>query len=260
MSFPERRTLLGRSFWLVGTPELRRTAEGVLEEYVRALDPGIRGNPHADGPFCRLYLGGAPRSSGVYVVFEGVRLRYVGECQDLSERFGPRGYGEIHQRNCHADGQSTNCKLNARVLAAHKRGRPVTVWFHPCDDRHAVERALISEYSPDWNGRERALPTEARSLPNKRSGGQGAAPRKRDFELALRAILHDANERGHGSLELSAGDLHAKVGGYPGRDHRMPSCCAAMRSLMAPGDRFVYEPPRGDGARLTIEFELSRRA
>ncbi len=114
----DSRSLAGHEFWLVGSLQVRRTAEGLLEEYSHLFDPMVRTNAYGAGPFCHMGLPVAPRAAGVYSVFIDGKLRYIGECQNLAERFGPRGYGHIHPRNCHHDGQSTNCKINARVLEA----------------------------------------------------------------------------------------------------------------------------------------------
>jgi hypothetical protein len=48
------------------------------------------------------------------------------------------------------------------------------------------------------------------------------------------------------------------VGGYPGNNHRMPVCCAAMRAEMRAGDNIVRAPPSGDGANVVIEYRLPR--
>ena len=53
-----------------------------------------------------------------------------------------------------------------------------------------------------------------------------------------------------------AGDLHRKLGGYPGAGHRMPVCCRVMQSMMPALTLFVDLPPKGVGARLMIEFKL----
>jgi len=71
-------------------------------------------------------------------------------------------------------------------------------------------------------------------------------------------LLAEAQSRGEESIQIRAGDLHTQVGSYPGSDHRMPSCCSAMRSLRKPRDAFIYRPPCGDGARLMIEYRLPR--
>jgi hypothetical protein len=67
-----------------------------------------------------------------------------------------------------------------------------------------------------------------------------------DFETALVRMFQQRTAAGDTALIVVAGELHGKVGGYPGPDHRMPSCCGAMRSLMRPGrgDRVVHAPPK----------------
>ncbi len=259
------RSLARHEFWLVGPLQIRRTADGELDQYTHHFETEVRTNAHGVGPFCYMGLPAAPNAAGVYAILVGGELRYIGECQDLAGRFGPRGYGQIHPRNCHHDGQSTNCKINASVLEAAKIGLKASVWFCPCEERSALESELISHFSPLWNGRrpsttqgieEPASPT--RQVPQRRTRSTGRAPRKKDFEKALIALLAEAQCGEEAVIRIRAGDLHTHVGRYPGPDHRMPSCCAAMRSLMESGDRFVYKPPRGDGARLTVEYRLPR--
>jgi hypothetical protein len=36
-------------------------------------------------------------------------------------------------------------------------------------------------------------------------------------------------------------------------------CCAVMRSEMSAGDAILQEPPKKQGASLTIRYELPRR-
>jgi hypothetical protein len=261
------RQLGGYEFWHVGSLQVRRTAEGLVDEYTHQLGPRIRTNAHGAGPFCYLGLPAAPAAAGVYALFVAGELRYIGECQDLAERFGPRGYSQIHPRNCHHDGQGTNCKINARVLAAAKIGLKARVWFCPSAERSIHESELISHFSPPWNGRGASTTQQvgeaaslSREVPQKRTRSTSRAPQKKDFQKALTNLLEEAQSRGEASIQIRAGDLHIQVGSYPGRDHRMPSCCSAMRSLRASGDSFIYRPPCGDGARLTIEYRLPRPA
>lgn len=265
-SLTETTRFAGHKFWRVGDIQIRRTANGDIEEYVHDLPPGTRRNRYASGPFCRLGVPAAPRASGVYAVLVDSHVRYVGQCQDLAQRFGPRGYGEIHPRNCHHDGQTTNCKVNARILEAAKGGLSAVVWFHPTENPGAFEAELIRSLAPSWNGT--VAPSggasgghlrQRRPL-GRRSRPRGSSPGKADFESALRGILSDARARGEATLELKAGDLHEAVGGYPGPDHRMPSCCSAMRSLMRATDCIVSQPPKGDGASLTIRYQLGTKA
>ena len=60
---------------------------------------------------------------------------------------------------------------------------------------------------------------------------------------------------------IISGELHSRVGGYPGRDHRMPNCCEVMKAQSASdvGDVIVEQPPSGQGATLTIKYRLPRR-
>jgi 5-methylcytosine-specific restriction protein A len=55
-------------------------------------------------------------------------------------------------------------------------------------------------------------------------------------------------------IELYSGDIHRELGGYPGRNHSMPTCCEAMRDLMIPGDEIIESPPKGNGATLKIRY------
>ena len=79
-----------------------------------------------------------------------------------------------------------------------------------------------------------------------------------DFRSALSSLLDEANRLGFSYIAITAGALHRRVGGYPGTEHRMPICCAAMRGVMGPSDRIVEQPPSGNGASLLIQFALPR--
>ena len=74
----------------------------------------------------------------------------------------------------------------------------------------------------------------------------------------LRRQWTRAQERGAPYIDIKAGELHRCVGAYPGPDHRMPACCAVLRSEMVGGDTVVQEPPKGQGASLTIRYQLPR--
>lgn len=76
------------------------------------------------------------------------------------------------------------------------------------------------------------------------------------FMEELNQMMKNAKEAGYKHIDITSRDLHTKVGGYPGRDHRMPTCCNVMRSLMKAGDKILQAPPKGDGATLTIRYYL----
>jgi hypothetical protein len=66
-------------------------------------------------------------------------------------------------------------------------------------------------------------------------------------------------KNGRENVEVSAGELHRSVGGYPGPDHRMPVCCSVMRFEFSEDcDRVLESPLSGDGASLTIRYNLPR--
>ena len=81
-----------------------------------------------------------------------------------------------------------------------------------------------------------------------------------DFRLRLNLIFIQALENGLSEVEVTSGELHRRVGGYPGPDHRMPLCCQVMRESLSEkaGDRVVEAPPSGQGATLRIRYVLPR--
>jgi hypothetical protein len=107
-----------------------------------------------DGPFCSFRITAEPGLVGVYALVEGGQVRYVGECEDLRERFNT-GYGNISPRNCFVGGQSTNCKINRRILDVVNAGGRVDLYFclTPLSERKSVERQVLDELAPEWNRR-----------------------------------------------------------------------------------------------------------
>jgi hypothetical protein len=258
------RLILGYEFWLVGELVIERDAHGRLLQYSHALPPDVRPNPFSAGPFCRFGLSAAPHAAGVYAIIVDGTIQYIGECVDLAKRFGSTGYGLISPRNCHHDGQSTNCRLNSRVLAAAATGVASEVWFRLSDDRHALEASLIAELGPAWNARRESVPIgpgarRPQNTPAPAEGARGTTKRSRnEFRDKLDEQLVAAERTNGASVRIRAGDLHRAIGGYPGPRHRMPSCCAAMRAAMQAGDRIVQQPPKGDGASLIVEYQVPR--
>ncbi len=111
----------------------------------------LRLNPHGRGSFCKISLDRLPSREGVYAITVDHAPVYVGECVDLRERFGPRGYGDIAPRNCFVGGQPTNCKVNHRILVAAKEARQVQLWFLETPQRKAAEAQLRHSLTPAWN-------------------------------------------------------------------------------------------------------------
>ena len=81
---------------------------------------------------------------------------YIGECIDLSNRFN-YGYGHIAPRACFEGGQPTNCKINHHVLWLAEKGRKVQLWFRRTRHHKHIERELLAQLMPPWNGRQRSM-------------------------------------------------------------------------------------------------------
>ena len=79
-----------------------------------------------------------------------------------------------------------------------------------------------------------------------------------EFRRKLQAHLTLAQDRGELHVDINAGELHRRVGRYPGSKHRMPVCCSVLRSEMVSGDEVITEPQAGQGASLTVRYRLPR--
>lgn len=83
-------------------------------------------------------------------------------------------------------------------------------------------------------------------------------PTINDFQVEFNKILTEAADRGQSSIDINSGELHRRLGGYPGKNHRMPICCDVMQQNMKSGDLVVQSPLKGKGASLTIRYQLPR--
>jgi len=81
-----------------------------------------------------------------------------------------------------------------------------------------------------------------------------STPNVEDFRREIGRMLDDARSRGLDEVVLISGDVHRELGGYPGPNHAMPSCCKAMRELMGENDEILHQPPKGNGATLKIRY------
>ena len=86
-----------------------------------------------------------------------------------------------------------------------------------------------------------------------------ASPNANTIWTQLFLMIEDATERREEFIDINAGELHLRVGGYPGPNHRMPVCCRVMKEEMHPGDIILQEPPKGAGASLTVRYMLPRK-
>jgi len=86
-------------------------------------------------------------------------------------------------------------------------------------------------------------------------------PTAEAFEAALYSEFSAAEARGADKVVVNAGDLHRKVGGYPGAvdgSDRMSTCSNVMQAERRDSDIVITTPLKGRGAGLTIEYALPR--
>jgi len=83
-------------------------------------------------------------------------------------------------------------------------------------------------------------------------------PNSYDFQRELDIIFKDTQKSGKTYIDANSGDLHRRVGGYPGKNHRMPLCCEVLKKNMRPEDQVLEQPFKGKGASLIIRYKLPR--
>ncbi len=98
----------------------------------------------------------------------------------------------------------------------------------------------------------KALDTD---VSRKRSEG---VPTVQDFRSELLARFEEADKQDLSSIKIEARRLHRQVGGYPGPNHRMPTCCDVMLAEKRTSDTILSQPRKGKGASLTIQYTLPR--
>lgn len=79
---------------------------------------------------------------------------------------------------------------------------------------------------------------------------------KEEFIKQIKEEMVRATAAGKSFVDINSGEIHRKLGGYPGRNHSMPTCCAAMYELQMEKDEVLSAPLKGKGASLTIRYYL----
>ena len=109
-------------------------------------------NRYGEGPFCKFKIPNGYKQSGVYALLVSERVQYVGECNNLSQRYN-MGYGNISPRNCFKGGQETNCRVNNLIYQAAVLGDPVSLWFHQTASFKIAELEILAIQRWNWNRR-----------------------------------------------------------------------------------------------------------
>ena len=108
-------------------------------------------NRYGNGPFCKFSIDKKfQNKTGVYILTVDDQVKYVGECDDLYNRYD-MGYGNISPRNCFDGGQPTNCRINSNILSAIKSNNSVNLYFLETPNRFKIEHELIQSQLPPWN-------------------------------------------------------------------------------------------------------------
>ena len=81
-------------------------------------------------------------------------------------------------------------------------------------------------------------------------------PAAYDFKTEIEKIKYNAKIEGKAYVDITSGELHKSLGGYPARNHRMASCCQVMYQMMKISDEVLAAPPKGKGATLKIRYYL----
>lgn len=76
------------------------------------------------------------------------------------------------------------------------------------------------------------------------------------FRNEIERLIRDAKENGFEYVDITSGEVHRNVGGYPGEKHNMPGCCDVMYSMKKIEDEILEAPPKGRGAKLKIRYML----
>lgn len=257
--------LLGYPFEYIQELEPDRNLLGKIKQY----DPkesfskkgSIQLNKYGTGPFCRFSIKakGNWGICGVYALFDNQELLYLGQTENFEQRFNT-GYGNISPRNCYIGGQNTNCKINSMILSKYLTGKKVYLFFFKTANYDCVEHELIRALKPPYNG---AIEVERAENCNRPFHKEQRTNIKRNIcergdsslkELFEQCILGKIESMVKDYVDLNSGDIHRKVGGYPGRNHQMPTCCGVMYQLMKGSDEVISSPPSGKGASVTIRY------
>ena len=89
-------------------------------------------------------------------------------------------------------------------------------------------------------------------LPLKQSP-EGNIKSTSDIMRYLHDVMMAAKAEGKPSIRIRSGTIHKELGLVS----RMPMVCGAMRKLMKADDVIHYQPPKGNGATLDIEYFLN---
>ena len=148
--------VLGYVFQLLQQLQPQRDEDGqILKFYPQSAYDNKDNLPlleDGDGPFCKFTIE-AGNWPGVYLWLEGTSIIYIGETENLSNRFNT-GYGQISPINCYIDEQSQNCEMNKVVLKYAEKGQFIDLYFLETQNHKEVELELLSRLESPYNKKD----------------------------------------------------------------------------------------------------------
>ena len=186
-------------------------------------------------------------------------IRQISRCPDVLEIF----LGQFFVQSTHrpkfnitiASPQPYSGHIFGKLEGPGAIGKKQKVDIRVTKGREATAFAMISGL---LTGKVPARSVNNRRVEQTSLLKETSVPLAKDFEIALQRLLAMAQKENKPYLDVVSGDLHRMVGGYPGVQHRMPSCCTVMIKAMNSGDERLSSPPKGKGATLKIRYYLPR--
>lgn len=109
-------------------------------------------NKFGERDYCSFKINYPKNISGVYLWVVDEKIIYIGETDDLTNRFNA-GYGKITPYNCNINGQTTNCKMNGVVLDLFRQNKIISLYFLKTTEYKEVEKILLENITTEYNSK-----------------------------------------------------------------------------------------------------------
>jgi len=147
-------------------------------------------------------------------------------------------------------------RVRESFFSTHARIQAPFAGYTMGQQMHMINETMREEESGQQGERDVASPQRAVARDRVRTDVQPSSTVNAEtFRKALRLIFSESKAS---FVDVTSGELHRLVGGYPGKHHNLPTCCDVMTQAMQSSDRVLTSPPKGRGATLTIRYILPR--
>jgi hypothetical protein len=100
--------------------------------------------------------------------------------------------------------------------------------YCPAPRRKNHTSAKPGNYTPPVPGFQRPINSLSNMVLIEELSKRPATPNDETFERVILALIEQARQTGQPYVDIVSGEVHRLVGGYPGRNHKMPTCCKVM--------------------------------